>query len=131
MFVLEQALVFALVTVWGSFVGVILDCFRTLRRIWRPKSWGTSLGDVVFWLLVTAFTYFFLMLITWGEVRFYIFLGMGLGLYLYLKFCSKIISKFLGTVFFFGQDLFLFLVGLFSKWRNSSKPPSNPPQDVP
>ncbi|MDD2433449.1 MAG: spore cortex biosynthesis protein YabQ, partial [Clostridia bacterium] len=65
MFVLEQALVFALVTVWGSFVGVILDCFRTLRRIWRPKSWGTSLGDVVFWLPVTAFTYFFLMLITW------------------------------------------------------------------
>ncbi|MGI6588145.1 MAG: spore cortex biosynthesis protein YabQ [Peptococcia bacterium] len=149
MFVLDQVIVFSLVTVWGSFVGIIFDCFRTLRRVWRAGHWGTSLGDIVFWLLVTVFTYLLLMLLTWGEVRFYIFLGMGLGLCLYLKFFSKIIRKYLLKVFFYGKDVFLYLNRLFSKplkflrkvfslpvrvfkkRRRSSKPPFNPPGELP
>jgi spore cortex biosynthesis protein YabQ len=149
MLVIDQAIVFSLVTVWGSFVGAIFDCFRILRKVWRPGYWGTSLGDIIFWLIVTVFTYFFLMLLTWGEVRFYIFLGMGLGLCIYLKFFSQAVRKYLLKVFFYGKDLFLYLNKIFDKprrflkkvfslpstflkkVRRSSKPPSNPPQDLP
>jgi len=122
MSVLNQAIIFSLVLVWGIFVGLIFDCYRTFRLFWRPGLWGTSLGDLFFWLLVTSLTYFFLMLISWGEVRFYVFLGIGIGFLLYLKLFSSSIRKFLQKVFFYSKVLFLNLykrlikpIRLFSK----------------
>lgn len=109
MSVLDQVIAFFLVTVWGNLAGFIFDCYRTLRQIWRPGHWGTSLGDIAFWCLLTVFTYFFLMLITWGEVRFYVFLGIGLGLCIYLKFFSKIIRKYLLKVFISGKEILIYV----------------------
>jgi spore cortex biosynthesis protein YabQ len=85
--VLDQVIVFSLVVIWGALGGLIFDFYRMIRRIWRPGRWGTSLGDIGFWLLLTGFTAAFLLLITWGEVRVYVFLAMsiGVGIYFLLK----------------------------------------------
>ncbi len=85
--VLDQVIVFSLVVTWGILGGLIFDFYRMLRRIWRPSHWGTSLGDIAFWFLLTGFTVAFLVLITWGEVRFYVFLAMsmGVGVYFLIK----------------------------------------------
>ena len=115
MSVLNQAVVFFLVLVWGNFVGLIFDCYRILRQIWRPGLWGTSLGDLFFWLLVTSLTYFFLMLLNWGEVRFYVFLGIGIGLMIYLKLFSLSVRRFLQKVIFYSKVLCLNLSRMLSK----------------
>jgi len=145
MSVLDQTIVFFFVTVWGNCVGLLFDCYRLCRQVWRPGYWGTSLGDIVFWLVVTVFTYFSLMLLTWGEVRFYVFLGMGLGFFIYLKFFSKTVRKFLLKVSGVIRNLLIYIFKIFnvplkafkkailfpfkllSKVINSFKPPLNPP----
>lgn len=106
MSVVDQVIVFALVTGWGCIVGFLFDCYRTLRKVWCPKSWGTSLGDTLFWIMVTFFTYLFLMLITWGEVRFYVFLAIGLGLSIYLKLFSRTLRKYLLKLYYFTIKFF-------------------------
>jgi len=115
MSVLNQVIIFSLVFVWGNFVGLIFDCYRTFRQFWRPGLWGTSLGDMFFWLLVTSLTYFFLMLISWGEVRFYVFLSIGIGLIIYLKLFSLSIRRLLQKVVFYSKVLFLNLYKMLRK----------------
>lgn len=112
---LNQTIVFFSVIIWGFFIGVIFDCYRTIRQLWRPGLWGTSLGDLFFWLLVTATTYFYLMLISWGEVRFYVFLGMGMGLIIYFRLISKTVRRFWFTVLFYSKSFFLYLYKVISK----------------
>ncbi|MFZ5752820.1 MAG: spore cortex biosynthesis protein YabQ [Bacillota bacterium] len=99
--VVDQMIAFILVMILGCFVGVLFDCYRTLIVIWRPGPWGTIIGDVLFWIVVTSFAYFFLLLSTWGEVRLYVFLAMTLGLLLYFKFVSKKVRCVLECVYRF------------------------------
>lgn len=88
----DQILSFLLVTLLGVILGVFYDCYRTIRQIWRPKAWGTILGDTLFWILSTVLAYLFLLFFTWGEVRFYVFLALASGVVLYLRFASRYIS---------------------------------------
>lgn len=114
MSVVDQAIVFSLVISWGCIVGLIFDCYRTLRKIWRPGHLGTSLGDIIFWLLITVFTYLFLMIISWGEVRFYVFLAIGLGLGLYLKIFSRTVRKYLLKLYYLIIKLCSYLIKVFT-----------------
>ncbi len=93
--VVDQIIAFILVMILGWFVGVLFDCYRTLRVIWRPGPWGTVIGDALFWIVVTGFAYMFLLLSTWGEVRLYVFLAMALGILLYFKYFSLKVRYFL------------------------------------
>jgi len=93
--VFEQVIIFSLIITLGVMLGFIFDFYRTLRQIWCPGYWGTSLGDVVFWIIVTAFSYLFLILVTWGEVRLYVFIAITIGVALYLKFFSRTARKFM------------------------------------
>ncbi len=93
--VADQIISFLLIMALGIIAGFLFDCYRTIRLNWRPKRWGTVLGDGVFWFLLTTLTYSFLMIRTWGEVRLYVFLSMGLGVLIYLKFFSLRVSVFL------------------------------------
>lgn len=113
---LNQAFVFFLVIVWGNIVGVIFDGYRTLRQLFRPGFWGTSIGDTVFWLIVTSLTYLFLMLISWGEVRFYVFLGIVIGLIIYLKLFSKTVRRLLLKLLFSCKSLIIFFYKVICKF---------------
>lgn len=88
---LEQAVIFSGLLVWGTFLGFIADCFRILRKKGRLKVWG----DLLFWLLATLLTYLFLLWFTWGAVRFYFFIGLAGGFYFYFKCCAPLTRRFL------------------------------------
>lgn len=88
----DQILSFLLIAFLGMLMGVFYDCYRAIRQIWRPKVWGTILGDTVYWIVNTILAYLFLLYFIWGEVRFYIFLAMAAGLLIYLRFCSRRVS---------------------------------------
>ena len=97
--VADQITAFLLLVLWGNLVGGFFDCYRFFRLLWRPKKWGTNLGDAFFWLFVTVFTYLYLLRSTWGEVRLYVFLGIGLGLFIYLNYFSKYMLIFIVRVY--------------------------------
>jgi len=91
--VLYQVIVFTLEVVWGVFLGFFFDCYQQTRKIWRPGHWGTSLGDIFYWVLVTCLTGLFLMSISWGEVRFYVFLAFGLGFFIYRQVFRRLVHR--------------------------------------
>ncbi|MGI6605649.1 MAG: spore cortex biosynthesis protein YabQ [Peptococcia bacterium] len=96
--VLYQVIIFTLEVVWGVFLGFLFDCYHQTRKIWRPGHWGTSLGDIFYWVLVTSLTVLFLMLISWGEVRVYVFLAFGLGFLIYLKVFRQLVHKICAVI---------------------------------
>lgn len=85
----DQIWAFLLVTLLGVILGIVYDFYRVIRQIWRPRRWGTILGDALFWILSTIFAYGFLLYINWGEVRFYVFLALAGGLAVYFKTVSR------------------------------------------
>lgn len=97
--VADQITAFLLLVLLGNLVGIIFDCYRFFRRIWKLKRWGTNFGDAFFWLVATVFTYVFLLKSTWGEVRLYVFCGIALGLFAYLKLFSTHTCAFLEVVY--------------------------------
>lgn len=103
-------------------MGVFYDCYKIIRQIWRPKVWGTILGDAIFWIINTILTYLFLLLFIWGEVRFYVFLAMAIGVVLYLKFCSRFVSflllnAYLVCVRFLSSIFKLLALPILLVWR--------------
>jgi len=85
----EQWQIFLALGGAGLVLAFIGDCYRVGRYFWRPGLPGTYIGDAMFWLVLTSLAFILLMAINWGEVRAYVFLGLGLGFFLYFIFLSR------------------------------------------
>jgi spore cortex biosynthesis protein YabQ len=85
----EQVTVFALTIGIGLLAGLIYDLYRVLRLSLRLKRTGVFLGDLLFCFFLTAFVFGLLILINYGEVRFYVILGMALGALTYFNLLNK------------------------------------------
>ena len=77
--------------VLGMAVGLLFDLNRTCRYFWRPRRHLGVFLDLLFCLVATVVVYAGLLLANWGEVRFYVFVGMVLGLGLYYLTLSRFI----------------------------------------
>jgi len=100
----EQFFALLLSMLLGYGAGFGWDFYRAVRAGLRLRRWGTGIGDLVFWVLLTGAVFGFLLLVTWGEIRWYIFLGLGLGALVYRRtlgsrgyaFWERGVSIFLG-----------------------------------
>lgn len=72
----------------GILLGVLFDCYRVLRGAFAPKAVMTWFTDLLYWLIATAVVFISLVLSNWGELRFYVFIGIISGLGLYYKWLS-------------------------------------------
>jgi spore cortex biosynthesis protein YabQ len=86
---------FAATIAAGLSLGLFFDLYRLWRRATRPKKAVTALSDILFWIIVTPLTYVYLLMGNWGELRFYVFLGLLLGLFLYFAVFSVIVINLL------------------------------------
>lgn len=85
----EQAALLAAALMLGFFAGLLFDVYRRIRNLIAPGPILTALGDLAFWGIMTVVTFFSLFRLNSGEVRGYLFLGLGLGLLFYLSFISR------------------------------------------
>ncbi|MDI3481958.1 MAG: hypothetical protein PWQ97_1613 [Tepidanaerobacteraceae bacterium] len=85
----EQVALLVTAIAIGAFVGLLFDFYRRIRSFITPGPILTALGDLAFWGIVTVVTFFSLFRVNYGEVRGYLFFGLGLGLLLYLSFISR------------------------------------------
>lgn len=79
----DQIVALALAVLAGFLAGFCSDYYQVIKNILKLKRAGLAAGDLIFWLLLTALVF---ALLSWGnkgEVRFYIFLGMGAGFLAY------------------------------------------------
>ncbi|ADL06898.1 spore cortex biosynthesis protein YabQ [Thermosediminibacter oceani] len=80
----------------GAVAGLAFDVYRRLRNYWRPGPFLTALGDLAYWALTAAITFYVTYRINYGQVRGYLFLGFGVGLLLYITAVSpRVIRIFL------------------------------------
>lgn len=73
----------------GVILGFIYDWYRVIKEIWGFKGAAVALGDAVFWLVCTAVAFVWFLIWVRGEVRFFLFAGMGLGAAVYCFTLSR------------------------------------------
>lgn len=89
----DQIFALSLAILAGLVAGLCSDYYHVIKSILRLKRAGLAAGDLIFWLLLTAFVF---ALFSWGnkgEVRFFLFLGMGAGFLVYRYTLSKGITR--------------------------------------
>lgn len=92
---LDQFRAFAATVAAGLTAGFFYNYYREVRKAFRFKKLGTTLGDIVFWLVTTAMIFLVLLRGNWGEVRLYVFVGLFLGAFFYYRLFSGRVSRVL------------------------------------
>ncbi|RQD78550.1 MAG: hypothetical protein D5R97_00215 [Candidatus Syntrophonatronum acetioxidans] len=68
----------------GFLLGIVFDFCYIFKSCWNiKKSWFNIVIDFLIWVLLTGVALAGLLLINWGQVRFYVFLAMAPGYLLY------------------------------------------------
>ncbi|WP_051533739.1 spore cortex biosynthesis protein YabQ [Desulfitibacter alkalitolerans] len=88
----QQIISFLTTVVLGLTMGAIFDFYYILRRFLRPRKVFIHIGDLLIWLFMIALVFVTLIYINWGEVRFYVFLGIALGALIYYLIFSRYIK---------------------------------------
>jgi spore cortex biosynthesis protein YabQ len=88
-FVTYQVVAFAVTIALGMFIGLAYDVLRVIRGTFRPSRRALFFYDLFFWILITVITFIVLLSSSWGEVRAYVFIGLGFGAVIYAIVLSK------------------------------------------
>lgn len=86
---INQAGAFTSTIIIGMSAGLLYDYYRAFRAAFKLKKTGTFVGDIIYWLVTTALVFGMLLWGTWGELRLYVFIGIGLGALLYFYLFSR------------------------------------------
>lgn len=84
-----QAKTFLAVMATGVLLGITFDFYRVLRGVFKPHWFVTGLADLSFWVIATAAVAGALLMTNWGELRFYVFIGLMVGTLLYYRLFSR------------------------------------------
>ncbi|WP_159888033.1 spore cortex biosynthesis protein YabQ [Paenibacillus puerhi] len=92
----------------GLSLGGLFDVYRVLAGQLKIPGWVKSVLDLVYWFVGTLLVFALLYESNWGEVRPFIFLGLGIGIIFYFLLFSRptvwviklIIRVIVGTVRF-------------------------------
>ena len=98
----------------GLIIGIVFDFYRAIRFLVRPKKLTTDVLDLFISILLTGIAFLLLLFSSRGEVRLYVFLGIGIGVILYIKYCSvAIFTLWLNWLKFLGKSIQIFFTVFF------------------
>lgn len=92
--IVNQFLLFLIYLVSGVLIGIVFDFFRSLRRSIKTSNLFTYIEDIIFWAITSFIIVVTILKFNYGELRLYIFIGIGLGLIIYFITLSKVLIKF-------------------------------------
>lgn len=120
---LDQQIISFLVTVGlGLIMGAIFDFYYILRCFIKPKRVFIHIGDLFIWLFMILLVFATLVYTNWGEVRFYVFLGMALGISAYYLLFSKLLKNIYRFIFnLVAKMLHIFVAAIIFPFRLLSK----------
>jgi len=87
----EQTYGFLMTILAGGVAGLIFDLYRVARSLARPRQVATAVTDLLYWIVVTPIVFALLLAGNWGELRFYVLIGLGVGLLLYFQALSPLV----------------------------------------
>lgn len=89
----NQALVFLSTVYAGFIIGFVYDLYRLIRRIAKPGYIITGILDLLFWIVIGAFSFIVLFKVNSGQVRPYNIAGLAIGWSLYALILSSYVMK--------------------------------------
>ena len=90
---LEQLINFIYFIITGMLLSIVFDIFRILRRSFKTSDIVTNIEDVIFGIITGIIILSSIFLFNNGELRLYIFIGIGIGIIFYMLFISKYFIK--------------------------------------
>ncbi|MDW7649807.1 MAG: spore cortex biosynthesis protein YabQ [Bacillota bacterium] len=88
-FIVEQVGTFVVTIALGLVIGFTYDTLRALKTVVKISRRVQFFTDLFYWLVMTALTFVALLASNWGEVRAYVFIGLGTGGVFYVLVLSK------------------------------------------
>lgn len=81
----------------GFLLGLYYDGFRVARLVMRSSKRVIFFQDLFFFVSAAILTFFFALTVTGGELRFYLFLGLGIGFTAYYFTIGRVVMGFAET----------------------------------
>lgn len=106
----HELIVFLSMTALGLFEGFVFDVFRVVRKNISKTFWKVSITDVVYWFVSGAIFAAAVWKVTNGELRAYMFLGIGLGLIFHFLLLSDLIISIITKIFTLFLKIFKFFL---------------------
>ena len=95
----EQTYAFVMTILAGGVMGLLFDSYRVVRALFAPKQLAAAMTDLLYWIVVTPIVFAMLLAGNWGELRFYVLLGLAIGLVLYFQTLSAaVVWAFTGVL---------------------------------
>lgn len=95
-------------------MGTVFDVYRVASHRFHVARWLLPALDMVYWAAATLGVFSILLNSNEGEVRMYVFLGLGIGVTGYFGLFSQWVVKLSGKLIDFVKSLFRFLWKLFN-----------------
>ncbi len=86
---------FLIMVIGGISISVLYDIYRWIWLAKFQRSWLKHLGDFVFSFIASILVIVLLFYSNWGELRLYVFIGLGIGIITYYKLIKAACGHFL------------------------------------
>ncbi|CAI6084690.1 spore cortex biosynthesis protein YabQ [Cohnella sp. JJ-181] len=83
----------------GLGMGTVFDIYRAAAARLRFRRWLLPLIDLLYWIAATLIVFRILLGVNYGEVRLYVFLGIGIGVTAYFGLFSAQVLRAAGWIF--------------------------------
>lgn len=97
----------------GLSMGLVFDVYRVSSHRFHVARWLLPALDVVYWAAATLAVFSILLGSNQGEVRMYVFLGLGIGVTGYFGLFSHWVVKLTGKIIDILKSVFRFVWNLF------------------
>jgi spore cortex biosynthesis protein YabQ len=98
----------------GLSMGLVFDVYRVASHRFHVARWLLPALDVIYWSAATLGVFSILLGSNQGEVRMYVFLGLGIGVTGYFGLFSQWVVKLAGKIIDILKSLFSFAWKLFN-----------------
>ncbi len=94
-----QAVSFLYSVLFGVGYCLFYDLFRAFRKLYNPTAISVFFEDLIYFLIISIFTFLLLMSLSNGEIRGYILIGIAVGFLICYFTISRFFVKILFAVF--------------------------------
>lgn len=110
---INQVLVFLLSIILGALLGVFYDFICVIKLTLSYSKLYECILDIIYFCLISVFTFLFVIAFNFGKIRFYIIIGVFIGLFAYHKIIGLRIVKLIRRIILFFQSVFLKIKKVF------------------
>lgn len=106
----DQCKTFCVFFVVGILIGIIFDFFRALRKNFKTNNIIIYIEDILFFIIIGALFLKSVLIFSFGEIRFYIFIAIIFGIITYILTIEKICMIIFETFLYSIKKIILFLI---------------------